>query len=275
MIYAANVRGRALILVLESTGLRVGDVTKFLRKDIEPLLDKEPPVDLEICTEKERIQAHTFLHAAAVKAIKEYLASRTDDYPWLFPTANGKSLMVREVDTIIKTAFKNANFDSGNLRIRTHCLRKFTIGRLQDAGVETNLWKVIVGKKSLEAAYNSNKLREAYITALPKLDPSSLNNNHLKLTDLESKVGSLEKENTQLRLELNELKTKKTLELLMSLFDKEKKKVLEEAFKKSVPVSAVNGKKVTVEPVRIDAGEIVALKALAKVFLELSNEEKT
>jgi regulator of replication initiation timing len=153
--------------------------------------------------------------------------------------------------------------------VRTHCLRKFTIGRLQDAGVEENLWKMIVGKKVPEAAYSSNRTREAYLTALPKLDPTSLNNNHAKLTDLETKVDGLEKDNNRLRLELNELKTKKTLEFLMDLFNKEKKEVLDEAFKKSLPASAVNGKRVTMEPVKIEGGELLALKALARTFLKL------
>jgi len=269
MIYAANLRGKALMLVLESTGLRVGDVTKLVRKDVEPLLDKDPPIDLELCTEKERIPAHTFLHKAAVEVLKEYLASKTDSSQWLFPTDNGRHLSTPEADRMIKTAFKKAGFDSGNLRVRTHCLRKFTIGRLQDAGVEENLWKRIVGKKVPEAAYSSNKIREAYLTALSKLDPTSLNNNHAKLSDLETKVGGLEKENNRLRLELNELKTKKTLEFLMDLFNKEKKEVLDEAFKKSVPASAVNGKRVTMEPVKIEGGELLALKALARAFLKL------
>ncbi len=269
MIYAASLRGKALMLVLESTGLRVGDVTKLVRKDVEPLLDKDPPIDLELCTEKERIPAHTFLHKAAVEVLKEYLASRADSSKWLFPTDNGRHLSTPEADRMVKTAFKKAGFESGNLRVRTHCLRKFTIGRLQDAGVEENLWKMIVGKKVPEAAYSSNKIREAYLTALPKLDPTSLNNNHAKLADLETKVDGLEKENNRLRLELNELKTKKTLEFLMDLFNKEKKEVLDEAFKKSVPASAVNGKRVTMEPVKIEGGELLALKALARAFLKL------
>lgn len=272
MVYAANLRGKTLILVLESTGLRVGDVTKLLRKDVEPLLGKDPPIDIELCTEKERISAHTFLHKAAVEVLKEYLASRVDDSQWLFPTDNGRHLSTPEADRMVKTAFKKAGFESGNLRVRTHCLRKFTIGRLQDAGVEENLWKRIVGKKVPEAAYSSNKIREAYLTALPKLDPTSINNNQAKFTDLASKVDNLEKENSRLRLELNELKTKKTLEFLMDLFNKEKKEVLDEAFKKSVPVSAVNGKRVTMEPVKIEGGELMALKALARAFLKLDNK---
>jgi hypothetical protein len=107
------------------------------------------------------------------------------------------------------------------------------------------------------------------------LDPTSLNNNHAKLTDLETKVGSLEKDNNRLRLELNELKTKKTLEFLMDLFDKEKKEVLDEAFKKSRPVSVMEGRRacprlrLTIEPVKIEGGELLALKALARVFLKL------
>lgn len=113
------------------------------------------------------------------------------------------------------------------------------------------------------------------------MDPTSLNNNHAKLTDLETKVDGFEKENSRLRLELNELKTKKTLEFLMDLFDKEKKEVLNEAVKKSRPLSMREGRiasphlRLTMEPVKIDGGELLALKVLARVFLKMQGPSES
>ncbi len=275
MIYAANVKGKALILTLESSGLRIGDIVKLLRKDIEPLLEKEPPVELEVITEKERVRANSFLHSVAIKALKDYLASRTDDFPWLFTTDLGSNLSTPEADRMVKTAFKNAGFDSGNLRVRTHCIRKFTIGQFQDSGIEENLWKAIVGKKTPQAAYNSNKLREAYISALPKLNPEALVNNHVKMDDLANKVQTLEKENLELRQKLTELEQKKGFEVLMEMYQDRQKEINKDAFNKAAPAKAsLNGKKpAPTEPITINGSEILSLKALAQ-SLQLFYDKK-
>lgn len=47
-----------------------------------------------------------------------------------------------------------------------------------------------------------------------------------------------------------------------------------EAFAKSVPIAAVNSKQVKPKPIKIDAGELLALKALAKTFMKLYDESK-
>lgn len=273
MVFAANERGKALILTAESTGLRIGDIVKLKRTEVEALLDREAPIELEIlCTEKERIPATTFLHQAAVDSIKEYLASRIDNYPWLFPTADGTHLSIKEADRIVKTAFKNAGYKNGGLRIRTHCLRKFTIGRLQDSGVEENIWKRIVGKKVPEAAYSSNKLRESYLKAIHKLDPSNIKNNHVKLTDIETKMEALEKENLRLKTEIAQLQSSKAIESF-NVFKQEMKSVLQEAFQKSQPASEiVNGQPTELEPVKINGAETLILKALAKAYHKLYTE---
>lgn len=273
MVFAANERGKALILTAESTGLRIGDIVRLKRSEVETLLDREAPVELEIlCTEKERIPATTFLHQAAIDSLKEYLASRTDNYPWLFPTADGTHLSTKEADRITKTAFKNAGFKNGGLRIRTHCLRKFTIGRLQDSGVEENIWKRIVGKKVPEAAYSSNKLRESYLKAIHKLDPTNIHNNHAKLTDIESKMELLEKENLRLKTEIAQLQSSKAIESF-NVFKQEMKTVLKEAFQKSQPASEiVNGQPTELEPVKINGAETLILKALAKAYHKLYTE---
>ena len=173
---------------------------------------------------------------------------------------------------MVKNAFRRAGFKSGSLRIRSHCIRKFTIGRLQDAGVETNVWKTIVGKTVPEAAYSTEKLRESYMKALPRLDPSALVNNHARVKDLEAKVERLEKRNAQLEPEMQKLVSKKGIEAVMDLYKQMQSSVLEESLKKSVPTAAINGKVVRPDPTKITAGEILALKAWAKTLQKIYSE---
>jgi len=272
MLHAApNLRARALIITLESTGLRVGDIVELKRGDIEPFLDEDKaPIGFELVTEKKRVPAHPFLHRTAVKILKEYLASRTDNFEWLFPAETGQHVNEAEVDRMVKRVFKNAGFKNGSFRIRTHILRKFTIGRLQDSDVEENLWKSIVGKTVPEAAYSSQKLREAYMKAINRLDPNSLTNNHTKVKDLETEIQHLKKQITQ----LSQLKGMEAVVYLQKMYEEKLTEVNEEAFKKSVPISAaINGKKPIVEPMTIKANEQFALLALARMFEELRKKK--
>ena len=110
---------------------------------------------------------------------------------------------------------------------------------MQDSSIETNIWKKIVGKAVPELAYSSNKLKEAYLNVLPKLDPSALTNNHVRMSDLESRVEQLTRENQTLRTKLAEVSQRRTLEELLKYFAQEQKTVLKEAFDKSVPIAAV------------------------------------
>ena len=166
---------------------------------------------------------------------------------------------------MVKNAFRRAGFKSGSLRIRSHCIRKFTIGRLQDAGVETNVWKTIVGKTVPEAAYSTEKLRESYLKALSKLDPSALVNNHARVKDLENQVERLTKQ-------LEALEKKKGYQAMMELFKKYQSETFKESLTKSVPTAAINGKPVKPDPTKISAGEILALKAWAKTLQRLYSE---
>jgi len=277
-LHAAKLREKTLISVAESTGLRISDVIELKRGDIEPFLNDEPPVafwdpDIGVTTIKERVPAFPFLHSTAIKYLREYLATHTSE--WLFPTENGEHLSEKEANRLFRDAFKRTGFKTGNKRIRFHCLRKFTIGRLQDAGVETNMWKMLVGKKVLEKPYTSNQLRDAYVKALPKLDPEVLTNNHVRVEGLEDRIQQLEHENADLKNQLNDVIRKKSIDVLMDLYKQNQKEINKEAFKASMPASAaLNGQKPVQEAIRIDGAEILTLKALAKTFQQLYNESK-
>jgi len=200
MVDAGTIKMKAIILFLESTGLRIGDTVRIKRETIEPLLDQEPPIGLEIPTAKKRVKAYPFLHKSAVETLKKYLATRTDNNPYLFVGEKAVNHILEEsVLKNFKYLFRRVGLSSNGKRIRTHCLRKFLISRLQDVGVPPGIWKQIVGKTNKEAAYSSERLKESYCKALSRIDPSALSNNHTKVKGLEAKVEFLEKQLEQLR----------------------------------------------------------------------------
>jgi len=273
MVNAANLKNKAVILFLESTGLRVGDAMRLERNRIEPLLNEEVPIYIgPISTQKKRIQAHPFLHGSAVETLKKYLGSRSDNNPYLFAGKNNGHLGEQAVLKNIRQLFSRAGFTDNGTRIRTHCLRKFTIARMQDAGIETCLWKQLVGKKSGEETYSSNRLKEAYMKVLSRLDPSNIKNNHIKLSDVEKIVEEQKKEISDLKVELATLANCKTFELL-KVFMEKRGNVLKESLAKSQPASQkINGELIETEPVKIEAYEILMLKALAQTLHKISAE---
>lgn len=215
IVAASDLRGRAIILTAESTGWREGDIANLKRNQIEEFLDKEPPVQIKTITSKKNIEAISFLHKAAIDALKKYLATRTDDNEYLFVTIQRgiKKIRAAPLNKIIQDSARRAGIETGTYRLRFHCLRKFLIGRLQDAGVEQNVWKIIVGKKTKEKTYSTKKLRDSYIKALPRIDPSALVNNHKKVEDLTALVEGLQEQ-------LASLERAKTAELLMDYYQK-------------------------------------------------------
>ena len=61
---------------------------------------------------------------------------------------------------------------------------------------------------------------------------------------------------------------------LLKYFAQEQKTVLKEAFDKSVPIAAVNGKQLESQPIMIEGAELLTLKAFSRVLLKLYDESR-
>lgn len=194
MMYAtSSKRNRAIIITGVSTGLSVGDIVKLPRKRIEDLLEKEPPVCIgPITRKKTRVKGWPFLHETAVEAIGEYLEERTDDNDFLFTTDEGTTVNPVYIDRMIKESFARAGFKvPEGERVRFHGLRKFFTSRCQDAGLETNVWKTLCCKKTSEAPYTTEKLRENFLKVQNRLDPNVITGDNTKVTSLQSELDTL------------------------------------------------------------------------------------
>lgn len=274
---ATSLRNKSIILVAVSSGLREMDIALLPKKRIEDLLNGEAPVGIgPIITAKKRVKAYPFLHSVAVETLKRYLATRKDKVDLLFPTDSGKPCQGDYLDRMVKWCYDKAGFKAAEgERVRFHCLRKFTISRMQDSGLEENVWKTLIGKSTKEAPYTTEMLREHFLKVQDRLNPEALANNHVKMEELEAKIASYEKE-------LTELRSRKSVEDLLGKFGEQMSKTLQDAFKKAQPASeAINGHEAigghegsAMEPIVIDGSEILALKALAQTFQRLYKESK-
>jgi len=274
MVAATNVRGSALILTAESTGLRVGDVVRLQRGVIEPLLvnkTEEGLVEIgDLSTEKEHIKGHFFLHSTAVQALEKYLNSRTDNSEYLFVAKTGSPMTKKIANIIVQRAFKRAGFEAGKLKVRFHCLRKVWTRAAQDSGITSELWKTMIGKSiGGEATHSSENYLETFRKMLPKLDPGHLRNNHLLIEDLEHELKDLREELSSQReyyeRRLSKLERLKSLELL-KYFGEEITKLRRELAEK--PPRLMKSRSEGPESL-----EMIALaRAVRRAFDEYSNE---
>lgn len=264
---AAEPRGKALIATAESTGLRISDLALLKRAPIEEEIERqEPPVFLDkTYTIKEGIYAHPFLHATAVRYIKEYLAKRSDNSELLFPFLSKPKQIIKTANLILRNAYRRAGFRvAKGTRIRFHGIRRFTISRMQDADIETNMWRLLVGKKVKDAEYSSDKYREAYMKVLSKLDPGHLTNNHKKMVDLEEKVRELERKLLQQEAEHQRE--------LNKYFGEELIKVKKELAKRSIVASTFSDGAQLI-PLTLSGTEQLDLIALARAIRRIYDEK--
>jgi len=276
MVHAATtLRNKSIILFATSTGLRLGDIAKLPRERIQDLLEQEAPVCIgPLTTEKQRVKAFPFLHKTAVESLKDYLNSRKDGWNLLFPNNKGKPCDGHYLDRMVKESYERAGFKPPHReRIRFHCLRKFTISRMQDAGLEENVWKTIIGKKTKEAPYTTDQLRQHFIKVQERLDPGAITDNHAKLEDVTTQLEALEKENARLNAKMAELAT----DGVSALTEKFNKflDVVNGINGNVLGVQVLNGKSEVVRPpIKIENGEVAVLKAFAMTLMELNEERK-
>jgi regulator of replication initiation timing len=227
MVEQANFLDRYVVLVGKSIGLRAGDFLSLTYGQFRSMsLDSEAPISIgRIETRKEHVKAYPFLDSDSVETVKAILKKN--------PEAKDEERVLSWTELslthCLQRLFANAHLVSGKKRVRFHCLRKYLIDRLSAVASESQ-WKQIVGKKIAEAAYVSpDRLRDVYEKAMPSIVINGNGKSHVKIEELETKLTEMEGQNTQLRLELAEVKNRKTIESLLEYFQQEKKKIAEEA----------------------------------------------
>lgn len=134
-----NPRERALIEVLRSTGMRVGELISVTTEQIDWTTG-----DILILGEKGDNYRPVYLDDDAQHYYKIYLDSRTDDSEYMFPTSRKPHNMMATcgIRSVLKTIGKRAGIKS---RVYPHKMRKTLGMSLKNKGVDIGTIQEIMG----------------------------------------------------------------------------------------------------------------------------------
>lgn len=167
MTELGDLKTQYVITAGKSFGLRAGDFMRLMRGDLEPYVNRKPPISIgEIPTAKEKVKACPFIDSDAQPIIKRMI-QKMDIEGRVAPTERILTFKSGiQLSNILKSAAAKAGIKPGNKIIRFHCLRKYLTSRISIYMSESN-WKQVVGKKVDEKAYVSpEELRKPYILAM-------------------------------------------------------------------------------------------------------------
>jgi hypothetical protein len=165
----ANLQERYIVTAGKSFGLRAGDFLRLSRGDLEPYIEREPPISIgELRTQKEKVLAYPFIDTDAQPIVKLML-EKMDREGRTAPEEKMLSYADEiQLSRTLKRLTQKAGLNTGNKQVRFHILRKFLIDHLSSVMSESK-WKQIVGKQISEAAYvSADSLREDYARAMPE-----------------------------------------------------------------------------------------------------------
>lgn len=163
----ADLQEKYVVTVGKSFGLRSGDFIRLTRGDLEPYIEREPPISIgQFATQKESVTAWPFIDSDAQPIIKLVLEKmtregRTRPSEYMLTYTNKI-----QVSRVLKRLVHKSGLNVGGKQVRFHCLRKFLADHLSSHMSESK-WKQILGKTISEGAYVSpDSLREDYARAM-------------------------------------------------------------------------------------------------------------
>lgn len=136
-----NKRDRAIIEFMFSTGVRVGELVRLKRDDVN-LVERKAVVYGKGAKERE-----VYLTETAMLYLKDYLSSRSDDSEILFPSLRGCNQMnVSGVQHL----YKRLGEKSGIKNAHPHRMRRTTATHLLNAGMPIEEVKIILGHEKMD-----------------------------------------------------------------------------------------------------------------------------
>jgi site-specific recombinase XerD len=136
----SNIKHKAILMLIYSAGLRVGEGVKLKPEDI----DSERGL-IHIKGSKGRKDRYTVLSQAALKILRKYY-EQCKPREWLFEGAKpGRNITVRTVQVIFKQACRKAGIDKN---VTVHTLRHSFATHLLESGLDLRYIQEILGHKS-------------------------------------------------------------------------------------------------------------------------------
>lgn len=138
----ADARSKALVDLLESTGMRVGELVKLNRSDID-FEQRQTIVIGKGAKERE-----VYFNASAKLHLKEYLNSRTDDSPALFvqQKAPYKRLSISGVESALRRLGKCANIN----KVHPHRFRRTMATEAINRGMPVEQVQMLLGHAKID-----------------------------------------------------------------------------------------------------------------------------
>jgi integrase len=176
-----DARGKALVTMLASSGMRVGEFLTLRVKDID-LSKNRATIHLRAEVTKDRQPRYCFISDEAVTFLKEFLLDRINNpSDYIFPTSTrgqehktgNLPMSYWNADHIFSLALKNSGLgekdDQGRATIHIHCLRKFFFTQmLQPLG--RDIAEALMGHKlfldSAYRRYTEDQMREFYLKGM-------------------------------------------------------------------------------------------------------------
>jgi site-specific recombinase XerD len=175
MLEHASIGVRALIHVLKDSGLRVSDVASLTLEYLQPgLRNGYEFIPINIITQKNKVQARTWIGPEAVDALHDYLDRRrhgsrkippenvTDASP-LFRTRTRTVRPLSRSGMSSSISHMAERIGLGN-QVSAHSFRKYFQTRMESAGVSPDWIDQIVGRKlmGVRGHYSLPKTRELF-----------------------------------------------------------------------------------------------------------------
>ncbi len=209
-----DIKGKALILTLASSGMRIGEALSITLEDIH--LNEEPPsIDIRGENTKNKNLRFTFISTEAKESLVEWLkvrdryleasinknkglidsgisGSKTIDDNRLFPFSEGTVSQIW-TNALEKAEFKFVDRGTHRLQLRIHQLRKFFLSQLK-LGCPAEIVEALAGHEGY--------LTEAYRRYTRKqMSEFYIKNEHLLYINMPEDVGKIR---TEFRVEMDE-----------------------------------------------------------------------
>lgn len=166
MYKVGDLRARTLLCMSKDLGWRISDFLSILRTEVEPMLEKKPPVPFRKLTKKEKVPAYSFLGDESLEHLKTFLPTLKPSNKWLWQGKKSNcKLDAESVNDLLKKLAKDAQLKlTGSLHF--HAFRKLYMRTGVELGCNHWAIKMLVGKsvKSSDLTYISQaQLQETFL----------------------------------------------------------------------------------------------------------------
>lgn len=174
-IGVGNLKSRACILLMASSGLRIGELHQLKINDVN--FQKSPiTIRIKAAGAKERKGRITFISEEAKSALEDYMktrSSQSSESP-LIATDDGKEMSYQNMQFILNNVFRKVSTKEGKrFKLHPHSLRKWFKTQLIAAGVPGPIVDRLTGHSRYLAQeyelYTEDQLREWYSKGVQNL----------------------------------------------------------------------------------------------------------